>query len=199
MLAPPTPPRVEAGVVDQADAPGSDVGTGVPRRRRPSVAGVASVALVTGLLGASGYALHGAIAPLLRDGDRPLVVHGARLGLGTADLRARLDVPARGAWRVEGGDALTLTWIPDPTDPASASAAVPRELRFEFHDGLLVAIRARLDPAHPLASGPPFVETAGSVVERSRAEESLVALTQLASDCPTHAAEARALRARHLH
>jgi hypothetical protein len=156
------------------------------------------VVLVAGLLGASGYAIYRSVGAWFGDDARPMVLHGVRLGMTAGAVRARLDTGARGVWRAHGGDGLALEWIPDPSDRAAPGPGVPRHLRFELHDGLVVAVRAKLDAAHPLAAGAPFVETSGSVLERAAGPDGLVTLTLVARDCPTHADEVRALRARHL-
>jgi len=147
-----------------------------------------SVVIAVALVGATGWSVASTVIGAAN--SEPTDVHGARLGLSASDLRSRFAPPERGAFRAAAdapatGD-LALDWSADaPTSPLRA--------RFEFHGGLLVAIRATLPATHPLAPGPALSETAVSVLSRHENADQTVSLTILAKDCPTHAAEVRSL------
>ncbi|MCA9577981.1 MAG: hypothetical protein KC668_21250 [Myxococcales bacterium] len=129
--------------------------------------------------------------------------HGARLGMSASELRRGFVY--EGVYRVHSdGDAdgeLAVEWAPAST---SSDEGVPpfSSVRFEFHQGLLVAIRA--DSADPgelrLAQSHPFVADAAavlhrSVIEHSSASTARVRVTLLSRDCPTHADEVHQLMA----
>jgi hypothetical protein len=112
-----------------------------------------------------------------------------RLGMAPRDVRERFEPGGQGTWQTRMGSAddTYLEWISQ--DPASRVPAA----RFEFHLGMLVAVRARL------ASGPSserIEKTARTVTWRKAAPEGGTSVTVLARDCPTHKDEADALVAR---
>jgi hypothetical protein len=112
-----------------------------------------------------------------------------RLGMAPRDVRERFQPGGQGAWQTRMGSAddTYLEWTSQ--DPASR---VP-SARFEFHLGMLVAVRARL------TDGPPSErvdKTARTVTLRKPAPEGGTSVTVLARDCPTHKDEADALVAR---
>ena len=125
--------------------------------------------------------------------------YGARLGMTASDLRRSFSLP--GDFRVHSdGDAsgeLAVEWAPSASEtPASPVMSA----RFEFHQGLLVAIRADVIDAEQaeMARTQPFVANAAAVLHRqaeatSPDSTSRVRITLLARDCPTHAEEVRQL------
>lgn len=119
----------------------------------------------------------------LRAGDT-VQLYGVRLGLTPAQLRARFEAPGPGSFRTVPGPELALEW---------AGASPEPSLRFEFHDGMLVALRARVRSNDPAAQGPPVVVSNAAVLARRGAGTDRTEVTWLARDCPTHADEARRL------
>jgi len=147
-----------------------------------------SIVIAVALVGATGWSVASTVIGTAN--SEPSDVYGARLGLGASDLRSRFAPPERGAFRA-AADALTngdlaLDWSAD-------ARTSPLRARFEFHSGLLVAIRATLPATSPLAAGPALSETAVSVLSRHENADQTASLTILAKDCPTHAAEVRRL------
>ncbi len=126
--------------------------------------------------------------------EAPDAVPGVRLGMSPRDVRDRFDESGQGAWRTNvssgpgANDDTVLEW----------SAAVPASrathARFEFHLGMLVAVRAHLREG---ASSERVDLTAKTVTLRTAAAGG-IDVTILARDCPTHheEAEAMALKAR---
>jgi hypothetical protein len=156
-----------------------------------------SVVIAAALVGASGWS----VASMLlgrglsaTDGRDAASLHGARLGQVAGQLRSAFAPPGAGSFRAAPGQAgngdLALAWEPSP---GGDTAIVPRDVRFELHAGLLVAIRAILPARNPHASGAPLQVRHASVVARIKNPDRTVSLTILARDCPTHAAEVRAL------
>lgn len=124
------------------------------------------------------------------DASEPLP--SVRLGMAPRDVRERFQPGGQGAWqtRMGGADDTYLEWISQ--DPASQ---VP-SARFEFHLGMLVAVRARLAAAPSSAGSERVEKTARTVTLRKAAPEGGTSVTVLARDCPTHKDEADALVAR---
>ena len=115
-------------------------------------------------------------------------LHGVRLGMTVRDVRARFDAVGVGQWESTVTDDMILKWRPGPdarSDPSSA--------QFEFHMGLLMAIRADLPPGDAAATGSPFELSDSAVVTREPTPNGLVHLTAIARSCPIHAKEADAL------
>ncbi len=106
--------------------------------------------------------------------------HGVKLGMTAGDVRQRFQGP-KGTWKATPGEEMLLDYSPD-------QGTVPT-VRFEFHSGMLVAIRATLDPHDPSASLLPREVTAGAVIAREH-DGPHVKLTWLSRDCPTHKDEA---------
>lgn len=113
--------------------------------------------------------------------------HNVRLGMTPVDVRDRFDGPA-GTWKNTPGEEMLLDYSP-------ASGAVPK-VRFEFHNGMLVAVRATLDGSDPVARGAPREVTPGSVASRET-QGANVTFVWLSRDCPTHKEEAARLAAGH--
>jgi len=160
-----------------------------------------SVVIATALVGASGWSVasmmvggEGGVSPFSTSNAHPASLHGARLGQTATQLRAAFRPPGSGRFRAAAGRAgsgdLALAWEPSPGGDA---APVPQEVRFELHAGLLVAIRATLPDANPHADGSVLEVRDASVSVREKNPDKTVSLTILARDCPTHAAEVRAL------
>jgi len=160
-------------------------------------------------LASSSRTLRGAVSALLLaillalaacSKDAPTAFHGVKLGMRPDDVRARYDVPG-GHWKNDGGTGgagLKLTWQRDGKGTSSAGggdAGLDRAI-FEFHNGLLVAVRATfLAPADDAwLAGGPRSETPSTVIARD-AENQLRQLRWIAKDCPEHEAEVRAILA----
>lgn len=109
-------------------------------------------------------------------------VRGVRLGMTPDQVRERFEGGAPASWRTEIV-GLDLSLIRAP------GGSLDRETRFEFHSGMLVAMRLDLPDDAPEASGEPIAISPGSVTARTNDGVGRVALTVLARDCPTHADE----------
>ena len=121
------------------------------------------------------------------------LIPGVRLGMSPRDVRDRFDGGGAGAWQTKlGGGAAgasddnVLEWT------AAGDATRATTARFEFHLGMLVAVRAHLrEPA----AGERVDLTQKTVTMRApRGGGSDV--TILARDCPTHHEEAESLASR---
>jgi hypothetical protein len=120
------------------------------------------------------------------------VVPGVRLGMAPRDVRDRFDGGGEGTWqtKVGGGagasDDTVLEWS------ASGEKTRATRARFEFHLGMLVAVRAHLrDPI-----GSQRVDLTPKTVTVRTPEAGGTEVTILARDCPTHHDEAEALAAK---
>jgi hypothetical protein len=112
---------------------------------------------------------------------------GARLGMTATAVRARFEEPALGKWEsAPSGTAedTALLW---------RAAGGPWEARFEFHSGMLVAVRAVAPSDDPVATRAPLEISKGIVRTRAAGDGETVKVTILARDCPTHHAEAERL------
>ena len=113
-----------------------------------------------------------------------------RLGMSPRDVRDRFAAGEQGSWQTNlgaGSDDTSLDW--------SSSTARVDHARFEFHLGMLVAIRAHLrEPS----SAERIDATSKTVTLRrpSQAGEAGTDVTVLARDCPTHHDEAESLARR---
>lgn len=128
-----------------------------------------------------------AVSACEREPSDPLP--SVRLGMAPRDVRERFQPGGQGTWqtRIGPGDDTALEW--SSNDPATK---VP-SARFEFHLGMLVAVRARVaDPPH----GEQVDKTARTVTLKKPAPEGGTSVVVLARDCPTHKEEADALVAR---
>ncbi|MBX3225839.1 MAG: hypothetical protein KIT84_30320 [Labilithrix sp.] len=116
--------------------------------------------------------------------EAPDAIPHVRLGMAPRDVRERFQPGGAepGAWQTAlgAGDDTVLEWT--ARDPASNIT----EARFEFHLGMLVAIRAKTKdtPKHEEVS-----TTAKTVTVRTPSREGAT-ITVLARDCPTHHDEA---------
>ena len=112
-------------------------------------------------------------------------VRGVRLGTTLTSARDRLQTGQPGDFRTSAiEEDVALDWTP----AGDSSEGELRSARLEFHLGLLVAMRLRLAPDAPEASGPALEVTEASVLSREPLEDG-VQLTWLARSCPTHADE----------
>ena len=124
------------------------------------------------------------------------VFRGAYLGMTAPELRHRFAPGSDGHWAAStsqvGEEA--LVWTPDLAGSQIAHAA------FEFHDRILVAVRADLAATAPESSEPARTVTPVTVRVHAPsaspgADPGQTALTILARDCPTHAPEVARLLA----
>lgn len=115
--------------------------------------------------------------------------HGVKLGMGLRDVREKFDAAADGGtWTTSMSAGLTvLAWSPSESSSSNT--------RFEFHNGMLVAVRAPLASADPLASGPRVSESKSTVALREE-KAGVKELTLIARDCPAHRAEVDSILSR---
>ena len=121
--------------------------------------------------------------------DEKDAVPNVRLGMAPRDVRERFRPGAEGSWQTAlgSGDDTVLEWTArDAKSPVA-------EARFEFHLGMLVAIRARLNET---VSREEVSTTPKTVTSRAPTQEGGTAITVLARDCPTHKDEAESLAAK---
>jgi len=121
--------------------------------------------------------------------SEPEAVPHVRLGMAPRDVRDRFVPGGDGAWQsaVGTGDDTVLEWS---SRDAKAEVA---HARFEFHLGMLVAIRARtVEPSRAER----VTTTTKTVTLRAPAPEGGTNVTVLARDCPTHRDEAEGYAAR---
>lgn len=117
---------------------------------------------------------------------------GVRLGMSPRDVRDRFEEGAAGSWqtKVGGGagasDDTVLEWS------ASGDGSRATHARFEFHLGMLVAVRAHL--REPIRAEK--VDLTPKTVTVRLPQAGGTDVTMLARDCPTHHEEAEALASR---
>lgn len=111
--------------------------------------------------------------------------HGVKLGMLPNDVRGRFNV-ADGQWRTVPGDGLKLEWT------GQGNAGSVRRAQFEFHNGMLVAVRADLAASDASSKGPAFAASPISVQARKQADAG-VSYVWIARDCPEHKAEVAGL------
>lgn len=111
-----------------------------------------------------------------------------RLGMAPRDVRERFEPGAKGTWQTSlgTGDDTALEW-------SSAGPSTFATARFEFHLGMLVAMRLRSTEAR---SDEVVSTTPKTVTLRRPAPEGGTTITVLARDCPTHKDEAESLALR---
>lgn len=133
------------------------------------------------------FALFVVLAAACGNDDKDAIPN-VRLGMAPRDVRERFQPAETGAWQTAlgSGDDTVLEWT------ARDTKSTMREARFEFHLGMLVAIRAKTNekPAHEEVSTTPK-----TVTLKAPSREGGV-ITVLARDCPTHKDEADALAAK---
>jgi hypothetical protein len=119
---------------------------------------------------------------------------GVRLGMAPRDVRDRFEGGADGSWqtKVGGGagasDDTVVEWS------AGSDRSRVSHARFEFHLGMLVAVRAHLRDggAQPEAR----IEATPKTVTMLTPAGGGTDVTMLARDCPTHREEAESLAAK---
>ena len=120
------------------------------------------------------------------------LIPGVRLGMSPRDVRDRFDPSGAGAWqtKIGGGPGATDDTVLEWT--ATGEGARATSARFEFHLGMLVAIRAHL--REPVAAE--RVELTPKVVTVRSPQAGGSDVSVLARDCPTHHEEAESLASR---
>lgn len=115
-----------------------------------------------------------------------------RLGMAPRDVRERFHPGGDGTWQtgLGAGDDTVIEWSARDTGSPVARA------RFEFHLGMLVAIRAR---THERLEQETISSTAKTVTHKAPAQEGGASVVVLARDCPTHKEEAESLAAKAAH
>jgi hypothetical protein len=151
--------------------------------------GAAAIALVV----PAGWALW-RLGDAIRDDRAIATFHGVRLGMTPSDVRARCDLVGEfdASTTAEGGE-----YVLDFSPQDATEAADVRSARFEFHDGLLVAIRAELGPEDPWAEDEGVTVTESTVRETTEQSSGRVRVTLIARNCPTHVDEVRRLLSSH--
>ncbi len=149
--------------------------------------GAAAIALVV----PAGWALW-RLGDSIRDDQAISTFHGVRLGMTPSDVRARyaLDGDFRASTTDDGEYLLDFA-------PRESTDSTVRSARFEFHLGLLVAVRAELTPDDPWAAGEGVAATESAVRETTVLSTDRVHVTLIARNCPTHADEVRRLLSSH--
>jgi hypothetical protein len=122
-----------------------------------------------------------------RTGGDAVDIRGVRLGLSLSDTRTRFQTPDAGVWSLQSSPEPVLEW-----SSGQGEASPVRRATFEFHNGMLMAIRLQVAATNPEAAGPELEVGATRVLHRQR-QEGLATVTVLSRTCPTHAAEVRAL------
>lgn len=127
--------------------------------------------------------------------DAPEVIPGVRLGMTPRDVRDRFEGGAVGTWqtRVGAGAGASDDTIVEWTASTERSRATT--VRFEFHLGMLVAIRAHLRDAVTAqrVDTTPKTVTVRAPTPGGAAGSDVVVLSR---DCPTHHEEAESLAAK---
>jgi len=123
--------------------------------------------------------------------DAPDALPHVRLGMAPKDVRDRFEPGGQGSWTTSVGgtaDDTALEW------KAAGPAAAVETARFEFHLGMLVAIRALTREAAPASEQIALTPTTVTVRRAAAPPAGKgTELAVLARDCPTHKDEARAL------
>ena len=112
-----------------------------------------------------------------------------RLGMAPRDVRERFRPGGEGTWQTAlgTGDDTVLEWTSRDAKSPVAQA------RFEFHLGMLVAIRARTTETSRREE---VSSTPKTVTVKAPAREGGSSITVLARDCPTHKDEAESFAAK---
>ena len=127
---------------------------------------------------------------------------GVRLGMAPRDVRDRFDGGGEGAWQtligngggggmaggVGASDDTVVEWT------ASNDHSRVSHARFEFHLGMLVAVRAHL--RQPAVKQEPRTDVTPKTVTVLAPATDGTDVTMLARDCPTHRDEAESLAAK---
>ncbi len=118
-------------------------------------------------------------------------LHGVRLGMTIAQAKAGFDLGPKGQWSVaDGCEGGSLDW--KPADAASSSV---HWARFEVHEGIVMAVRARLAPDDPNAEGEQLRTSNDAVAARETLGGGEVAVALLDRNCLEHSPEVSQLLA----
>jgi hypothetical protein len=132
------------------------------RESRRGQAGLARTeALRVGLV-VAGLGVFGILsrAYLVRqNGEARVELRGTWLGMTPTDVRDRFRAPGAGTWRSEQRTDPALIWT-------AAEGAPPTTAYFEFHGGVLVAVRLTVPTTDPAAQGPALDVSTASVMSR---------------------------------
>ena len=118
-------------------------------------------------------------------------IPNVKLGMAPGDVRERFDPGGPGTWQTSVGKVAGDTAIEWQAKDGSARV---KEARFEFHNGMLVAVRATTNEAPPASEK--ITKTPATVSARRAAPSGGTDVTVLARDCPTHKDEAATLAAK---
>jgi hypothetical protein len=112
-------------------------------------------------------------------------IPNVRLGMSPRDVRERFHPGGEGSWQTAlgTGDDTVLEWNARGAGPVAHA-------RFEFHLGMLVAIRATTNERTVREE---VSATPKTVTAKKSAPEGGTSVTVLARDCPTHKEEAESL------
>ena len=144
-------------------------------------------AAVFALVLPTGWAFYRWVSSLLSS-DVPSAFHGTRLGMSVAEVRSRFD--ARGAGDFHARPDVASGWSIEWT---ATSASAVRSATFEFHEGLLVAVRAVVDRSDALTRETGLTVTSGTVRRVTSRPDAAFDVLLLSRACPAHAAEVRSL------
>jgi len=112
-----------------------------------------------------------------------------KLGMAPKDVRDHFEPGGDGTWQTSVGKSADDTAIEWRAKDAQASKT--KTARFEFHLGMLVAVRATTNDQAP--SGEQVTATPTTVSVRRPATGGGTEIEVLARDCPTHKDEAERL------
>lgn len=136
-------------------------------------------------------ALAALVAIAACDRSEPDAIPNVRLGMAPRDVRDRFVPGGEGTWQTTtsgSADDTAIAWR------ASSGSAKVKEARFEFHLGMLVAVRATTADAPP--PGEKVSTTPNTVTVRRAAPGGGTEIAVLARDCPSHKDEAETLAAK---
>lgn len=122
-------------------------------------------------------------------------IPGVRLGMSPRDVRDRFEAGGEGSWQTRLGGATGATDDTIVEWTAKSEKSRVTQARFEFHLGMLVAIRAHVRDATPAQR---IDVTDRTVTVRTPGPDGSggTDVMTLARDCPTHREEAEALAAK---
>lgn len=116
---------------------------------------------------------------------------GASFGMTRAQIEERFEGASAGTFSfAKEGEKEVLRW-----DRKGSSGPWPASIRFEMHDGILTAIRAKLEPGGALTDGPALEESPFSVVARRPLPDGRIDYVALVRDCSRQQGEIAALLA----
>ena len=116
---------------------------------------------------------------------------GAAFGMTGEQIKERFEGSGAGTFSfAKEGEKEVLRW-----DRKAAGGPWPESIRFELHDGILTAIRAKLEPGGVLTDGPPLEESPFSVTARRPLPDGRVDYVALVRDCTRQQGEIAALLA----